>query len=90
MKGLSSAAGTRAEVDVRGRLDRSGLLTIAGKINPLAKELFVDLRGDVKDFDLAPASPYAATYLAYPIKQGKLSLAVEYHVAHRKLAAHIA
>jgi hypothetical protein len=88
VKGLSSVAGTRAEVDIRGRLDRAGQLAIAGKINPLEKDLFVDMRGDVKDFDLLRASPYAATYLGYGIKQGKLSLAVEYHVGQRRLDAH--
>jgi uncharacterized protein involved in outer membrane biogenesis len=85
--GLSSSAGTHAEVDLHGRLDHAGPLTIAGKVNPLAKDLLVDLRGAVKDFDLTLAGPYAAKYLGYGIRRGKVSLDVEYHVAERKLDA---
>jgi hypothetical protein len=74
-------------VDLHGRLDHAGPLTIAGKVNPLAKDLLVDLRGAVKDFDLTLAGPYAAKYLGYGIRRGKVSLDVEYHVAERKLDA---
>jgi len=87
VSGLSSSAGTPAEVDLRGRLDHSAPLTVAGTVNPLAKELFVDLKGAVKDFDLTAASPYAVKYLGHGIRKGKLSLDVAYHVGQRKLDA---
>jgi len=85
--GLSSGAGTRAEVDLRGRLDRSAPLTVAGRVNPLAKDLFVDLRGVVQDYDLTAASAYSVKYLGYGIRKGKLSLDLAYHVGERKLDA---
>jgi len=56
-------------------------------VNPLAKELVVDLKGAVKDFDLTAASPYAVKYLGHGIRKGKLSLDVAYHVGQRKLEA---
>jgi hypothetical protein len=84
---LSSSAATPAEVDLRGRLNHTGLLAIAGKVNPLGEDLSLDMRGDVKNIDLPPASAYAVKYLGYGIRKGKLSLAAEYHVAQGKLQA---
>jgi uncharacterized protein involved in outer membrane biogenesis len=85
--GLSSDASTQADVDVRGKLDHSGVLTVAGKVNPLAKELFVDVTVALEDFELPPASPYAGKYVGYGISKGKLGLQLAYHVDHRKLEA---
>jgi len=87
VSGLSSSAGTRAEVDLRGRLDHVAPLTVAGRVNPLAKQLFVDLKGALKDFDLTAASPYAVKYLGHGIRKGQLSLDVAYHVRQGKLDA---
>jgi len=85
--GLSTSAGTHAEVDLRGRLEHAASLTITGQANPLAKDLFVDLKSAVKDFDLTAASAYAVKYLGYGIRAGKLSLDLAYHVGQRRLDA---
>ena len=85
--GLSSATGTRAELELHGRIDQSGVVAVAGNVNPLQKELFIDMNAQVKDVDLPPASPYAAKYLGYGIAKGKLSFDVGYRIAKRKLQA---
>ena len=57
LTGLSSTPGTTAEVDLRGAINRSGALTIAGKVNPLAKELALDVQTDLRDVELPPPAP---------------------------------
>jgi uncharacterized protein involved in outer membrane biogenesis len=85
--GLSSDASTQADLDVHGSLDHSGDLSIAGKVNPLAKELFVDLKVDLKGVELPPASPYAGKYAGYGISKGKLGLSLDYHIEKSRLDA---
>jgi hypothetical protein len=88
VSGLSSSAGSAADVDIRGSVNRSGVLTIAGKVNPLAKDLALDLQVSLRDFELPPASPYTGKYAAYSISKGKLDLALAYKIQNRKLDAH--
>jgi hypothetical protein len=87
VSGLSSDARTRARVDLRGTIDATGLVQVAGSVNPLSGQLLLDLRADVRDVELAPASPYAAKYLGYPIREGKLGLSLGYLLLGRRLEA---
>ncbi len=59
ISGLSTNEEMLADVDVRGSLGGHAPLTITGKINPLSKDIFVDLETEVKDFDLSPVTPYS-------------------------------
>ena len=87
ISGLSSEESQQAEVDLRGKLDNSAPLEITGKINPLSKDLFVDLKVDFKDIDLSPMTPYSGRYAGYTIQKGKLSLSLKYRIVRRKLDA---
>ncbi|MGD0276045.1 MAG: DUF748 domain-containing protein [Syntrophales bacterium] len=82
---LSSKADTRADVELRGKLDGYAPLEITGKINPLQKDLFVDLKAAFKDMDLSPVTPYSGKYIGYTIQKGKLSFDLKYLIAQRKL-----
>ena len=85
VSGLSSEEGRLADIDLRGKLENSAPLEIVGKINPLAKDLFLDLKVDFRDMDLSPLSPYAGWYAGYYIEKGKLTLSLKYHIEKRKL-----
>ncbi|MCL5885263.1 MAG: DUF748 domain-containing protein [Deltaproteobacteria bacterium] len=87
ISGLSSEESRQADVDLRGKLEKSAPLEIVGKINPLAENLFVDLKVDFSDMDLSPLSPYTGRYAGYGIRKGKLALGLKYHIAKRKLDA---
>jgi len=87
VSGLSSDPQSTAEVSLRGAVDHSGALPIDGKMNPLGKDLFVDLKIRLRDFELPPTSPYAGRYAGYGIQKGKLSLSLDYRIAGRKLEA---
>ena len=52
-----------------------------GKVNPLAKEIALDVQVSLKDIELPPASPYTGKYAGYAIGKGKLDLALAYKIA---------
>jgi flagellar motor protein MotB len=83
--GLSSQDMTRADVALKGNLGHGSPIDIAGKINPLAKDLFADIKISFKDIELSPVTPYTNKYLGYPIIKGKLNFDVAYLVDKRKL-----
>ena len=82
---LSLKPGTRAEVEVRGKLDNSVPLEITGKINPSTEDLFADLAVKFRDLDLSAMTPYSGKYVGYTIQKGKLSLDLKYLIQKRKL-----
>jgi hypothetical protein len=75
------------EVELRGKVDDAAPLEIAGRINPLARDLFLDIKASAKDIELPPLSPYSVKYAGYGIQRGKLSVNVKYLVENRKLVA---
>ncbi|TFH30457.1 MAG: DUF748 domain-containing protein, partial [Deltaproteobacteria bacterium] len=85
VSGLSSEESARADVDLRGKLGNATPLEIVGKINPLAKDLFLDFTVDFRDMDLSSLSPYSGRYAGYGIQKGKLTLSLKYHIEKRKL-----
>lgn len=85
VSGLSSEEASRAEVELRGRLNNSAPLEITGKVNPLKQDLFVDLRVRFTGMDLSPTSPYSGKYVGYSIEKGKLSFDLRYLIEKRKL-----
>ncbi len=80
-------AATPADVDLRGTVDNSAPLQISGKVNPLARDLFIDIRATVKGYDLSPISPYSGRYIGYNIQKGKLYMDASYKLENRKLTA---
>jgi hypothetical protein len=82
---LSSARESRGVVDLEGRYDQTSPVTIAGTINPLSGDLFLDIAAKGKDIELPKLSAYSQRYAGYGITQGKLTLDVKYHVEDGKL-----
>jgi hypothetical protein len=78
---------TPGDLNLQARLDNAAPVEIKGKINPLAKELFLDIIADAKDIELSPMTPYSAKYVGYGIERGKLSFNVKYKLENRKLSA---
>ncbi len=85
--GLMSDASTRADVELRGKLSNQAPLTITGKINPLAGDLFADIKLSFIDIELPPFTPYSGKFAGYTIEKGKLTLDLTYLIDKRKLKA---
>lgn len=78
---------TAGDVDLRAKIDNTAPVEISGKINPLAKDLFLDIKASARDIELAPLTPYSEKYVGYGIEKGKLSMNVAYKLENRKLTA---
>lgn len=85
--GLSTTAGTLADMELRGSYDDTAPVQITARLNPLAAKSFLDLKADVTGVDLTGLSPYSGKYAGYHIEKGKLTLNVTYKVDNGKLAA---
>jgi hypothetical protein len=83
--GLSSDPASRGVVDLKGSYDKTSAVVIAGTINPLSGNLFLDIAAKGKDIELPKLSAYSARYAGYGITQGRLTLDVKYHVEDGKL-----
>jgi len=87
VKDLTSDLNTAAAVDLKGNVNGFAPFTIAGQLNPLTKDLFVDLGILFHDVGLTAISPYMAKYAGYPLEKGTLSLDLHYYVTQKELKA---
>ena len=74
-------------IEVRGAIDRTAPLEIKGRLDPFAKELFLDITAKAKGIDLPGFSPYSGRYVGYAIEKGKLSVDLHYFVENSQLRA---
>ena len=87
VNGLSSAADSLADLDMRGSYANSAPVQIVGKLNPLAAKSFLDIKADITGVDLVGFSPYSGKYAGYAIEKGKLSMNLAYKLENRQLSA---
>ena len=87
ISGLSSVAGTRADVDLRGSLESSAPLEITGTFNPFSATSFADIKVAFRDIDLVPMTPYFVKYAGYSVQKGRLTMNVAYRLNERRLEA---
>ncbi len=87
VSGMSSLDKKPADVDLHGKFEQFMPLAITGRIHPLQKELFADIKASFKGMDLSPTSPYSGRYIGYKIQKGKLSFDLTYWIAHKRLRA---
>jgi hypothetical protein len=82
---LSSDPQSRAAVDLKGRYDKAAPVLIAGTVNPLGGDLFVDIGAKGRGIELPTLTAYAQRYAGYGITEGKLTLDVKYHIENGRL-----
>jgi uncharacterized protein involved in outer membrane biogenesis len=85
--GLSSDPATIATLDLQGKVDDAAPVIVVGSLNPFRQDRFLDIRAEVKDFELSAVSTYSGKYVGYGINKGKLSAQLGYKVEDRKLTA---
>jgi uncharacterized protein involved in outer membrane biogenesis len=78
---------TPGDLAIQAKLDNAAPVEIQGKINPLSKDLYMDIVADAREIQLNPMSPYSIKYVGYGIERGELSFKVKYKVENRKLDA---
>jgi len=88
IRGLSTAPDSTANVDVSGRVDESAPFAVRGTLNPLSRDLSLDLQVTNQNLQLTPFTSYMEKYAGYPLNKGRLSLDLGYAVKDGRLKAH--
>jgi hypothetical protein len=71
---LSTANPGKGEIALKSLVDGAGMITLKGRLDPLAAKKFVAMKIDVKSVDLVPLSPYSGRFAGYELARGKLSV----------------
>ena len=87
VKGLSSQEQSTATVEVRGKVDAAAPFAISGKVNPLAKDLQLDLSVAFTNTDLTAFTTYLEKYAGHPLNKGKLTMGLQYTIHQKQLKA---
>jgi len=87
VKGLSSQAQSTATVDLHGKVDAASPFSISGKVNPLAKDLQLDLTVAFTNTDLTAFTTYLEKYAGHPLNKGKLTMGLHYDINQKQLKA---
>ena len=77
---FSAGSSAMAPLQLKGKVEGTGLLDISGQLNPSGAPLALDITASATDIELAPLSPYAGKYAGYAIERGKLSTRVHYQI----------
>lgn len=85
--GLSSDAGSRAQVNLAGSVDRYAPVKISGEVNYLAADAYTNLAATFRNIELTSFNPYSGKFMGYRIDKGKLSIDTTYFVEQRRLKA---
>jgi Domain of Unknown Function (DUF748) len=85
--GLSSQPGSRAKVQLTGKVDRYAPVDIAGEVNLLSAAKYTDLALNFRNMELTTFNPYSGKFAGYNISKGKLSTELRYKIEDRKLDA---
>ncbi|PSW01113.1 DUF748 domain-containing protein [Photobacterium lipolyticum] len=82
---LSSTPSTKAQVDLKGKIDKYAPMTLSGEINPLLQSPYLDLDLVFNSVELTSVNPYSGTYVGYYIDKGQLSLTLNYQLENNQL-----
>jgi hypothetical protein len=87
VKGLSSQQQSTATVDLQGKVDAASPFAISGKVNPLAKDLQLDVAVAFTNTDLTAFTTYLEKYAGHPLNKGKLTMGLHYDINQKQLKA---
>jgi Domain of Unknown Function (DUF748) len=85
IRNLSNAPGRRSTLTLQGIAGGDAALDLRGEMSRLGDDFFADLVGELRDFSVASANPYANSFLAWIAKQGKLGMKVHYRIEQDRL-----
>ena len=85
---IDSGAGRPIAVKLDGQVDRYAPVTIAGQVNPFLASPALDLKLAFKNLDMTTFTPYSGVYAGHRIKQGQLSVDLQYQLDNDQLVGH--
>ncbi|HEX5459164.1 MAG TPA: DUF748 domain-containing protein [Steroidobacteraceae bacterium] len=87
IKGLSSDPSSRADVSLKGKVDRYAPVDISGVVNLLSATTYTDIRMKFRRLELTRMTPYSVRFAGYEIASGTLDADLHYKVDHGTLNA---
>lgn len=87
MGGLSSKSKSRASVELKGRVQQYGTVTIKGNLQPFDIRQFFDVKMAFKNLEMTELTPYTAEFAGRKISSGKLFLDLNYRINDSQLEA---
>ncbi|MGH8663470.1 MAG: DUF748 domain-containing protein, partial [Burkholderiales bacterium] len=83
--GISTAADTRARMELDARVDEFGSAQIRGSMNLFKPKVFTNVNLDFRNLEMTDLTPYAAKFAGYRIASGKLSMDLHYRIKNSQL-----
>ncbi len=85
IEGLSTEGSRKASVTLTGELSDRSTVSLKGFILPLPSNLYLDLAGEVRDFNLHRLNPYTTRVTSHRLERGKLSTQVRYRIEQNRV-----
>jgi hypothetical protein len=76
-----------SELQVAGKIDEYADFSIAGDIQLFARQLNLDMQGNINSLDMPPISPYTQYYLGYIINSGHMDADLQAQVTNDDIDA---
>src|SRR5882724_7488152 len=86
IEGLSSTPGRRARLATQAVIGGTSAFDLKGEIAPFG-EVYADLAGELRNFQLTTVNPYADPLIAWAMKTGQLAIKVHYRIEKNQLTA---
>lgn len=83
--GFRNEPGSRSKLDLKTSLDGYAPLSVAGSLEPLAPQDFLDLRLQARGLELSSLSPYAGRFVGRRIDAGRGSATIEMRIDDHRL-----
>lgn len=84
--GVSSAPQSRAELALRGRIERYGEARAKGSLMPWRPTEYLDIEAQFENVGMPGLSPYSATFAGRKVASGRLWLDLHYKIVNGELA----
>jgi hypothetical protein len=85
--GLSTDPNSEAKISFQAKLDDKGTISTETSIKPFASPLAFQMVFKLNDYALQVLTPYVGKYTGHAVKDGSLSLSMDYRVANNQLNA---
>jgi hypothetical protein len=87
IRGLSNVLGRQhTRLTAQGIVGGDAALDLGGDLSGLGEALRADLVGELRDFALASANPYAGSLLSWIVRRGRLNARIHYRIDGDRIA----
>jgi hypothetical protein len=87
VRGFSTDPAGRATLTAQGLLGATSALELRGELAPFAKPFFLEVEGELREFQLPRTNPYFRRLFAWFLKRGSLTTRVHYRIVGDQLEA---